>query len=163
MTAIPLGTVFARAVARDPDALAVVDGAVRMTYAGWDGEIGRVAHGLTRLGIGAGDAVVVVLSNRVEMATLFWACQRIGAVFVPFNWRGSGDDFAFAIENAEAKAFLYEPRSEGSAAEALKATGFPAGRRVRVGGARGEGRRTRRSRPDRRPPHPARSIRRRPA
>ena len=139
MTAIPLGTVFARAVARDPEALAVVDGAVRMTYAGWDGEIGRVAGGLTRLGIGTGDAVAAVLSNRVEMATLFWACQRIGAVFVPFNWRGSAEDFAFVLENAEARAFFYEPRSEGSAVEALKATGFPADRRVRVGGVQGEG------------------------
>ena len=139
MTAIPLGTVFARAVARDPEALAAVDGEVRMTYAGWDGEIGRVAHGLTRLGIDTGDAVAAVLSNRIEMATLFWACQRIGAVFVPFNWRGSGDDFAFAIENAGAKAFFYEPRSETSALDALEATGFPAGRRVRVGGAAGEG------------------------
>ena len=139
MTAIPLGTVFARAVARDPEALAAVDGEVRMTYAGWDGEIGRLAHGLTRLGIDTGDAVAAVLSNRIEMATLFWACQRIGAVFVPFNWRGSGDDFAFAIENAGAKAFFYEPRSETSALDALEATGFPAGRRVRVGGAAGEG------------------------
>ena len=139
MTAIPLGTVFARAVARDPHALAVVDGEVRMTYAEWDDEIGRVAGGLAGLGIGTGDAVVVVLSNRVEMATLFWACQRIGAVFVPFNWRGSGDDFAFAIENAEAKAFVHEPRSEGSALQALRMTGFPAARRIRVGGAQGEG------------------------
>ena len=139
MTAIPLGTVFARAVARDPHALAAVDGAVRMTYAEWDTEIGRVAHGLTRLGIGTGDAVAAVLSNRIEMATLFWACQRIGAVFVPFNWRGSGDDFAFAIENAEAKAFFYETRSENSALDALRATEFPVERRVRVGGAAGEG------------------------
>ena len=139
MTAIPLGTVFARAVARDPEAIAAVDGEVRMTYAGWDREIGRLAHGLMRLGIDTGDAVAAVLSNRIEMATLFWACQRIGAVFVPFNWRGSGDDFAFAIENAGAKAFFYEPRSETSALDALEETGFPAGRRVRVGGAAGEG------------------------
>ncbi len=139
MTAIPLGTVFARAVARDPEAIAAIDGEVRMTYAGWDREIGRLAHGLTRLGIDTGDAVAAVLSNRIEMATLFWACQRIGAVFVPFNWRGSGDDFAFAIENAGAKAFFYEPRSETSALDALEATGFSAGRRVRVGGAAGEG------------------------
>ena len=139
MTAIPLGTVFARAVARQPDALAVVDGGVRMTYAGWDAEIGRLAAGLARLGVVPGDPVAAVLSNRVEMASLFWACQRIGAPFVPFNWRGSGDDFAFMIENCEAKVFFYEPRSEASAAEALRATGFPAARRVRVGGAAGDG------------------------
>lgn len=139
MTAISLGTVFARAVARDPGALAVVDGPVRMTYAEWNDEIARVAHGLTGLGIDSGDAVAAVLSNRVETATLFWACQRIGAAFVPFNWRGSADDFAYVIENCEAKVFFYEPRSEASAVEALRATGFPEDRRVRVGGAAGEG------------------------
>ncbi len=139
MTAIPLGTVFARAVARDPHALALVDGAVRMTYAEWDAEIGRLAAGLERMGIETGDAVAAVLSNRGEMASLFWACQRIGAPFVPFNWRGTGDDFAFAIENSEAKVFFYETRSEEAAVEALQATGFPDDRRIRVGGAAGDG------------------------
>ena len=139
MTAISLDTVFARAVARQPGALAVVDGAVRMTYAEWDSEIGRLAAGLARLGVGTGDAVAAVLSNRVEMASLFWACQRIGAPFVPFNWRGTGDDFSFMIENCEARAFFYEPRSVVSAGEALRATGFPGDRCVRVGGAAGDG------------------------
>ena len=139
MTAIALGTVFARAVAREPGALAVVDGGVRMTYAEWDSEIGRLAGGLARLGIQTGDAVAAVLSNRVEMASLFWACQRIGARFVPFNWRGAGDDFAFVIENSEAEVFFYEPRSEAAAVDALAATGFPRERSIRVGGAAGEG------------------------
>ena len=92
VTAIPLGTVFARAVARDPDALAVVDGAVRMTYGRMGrGNRPRSPHGLTGLGIDTGDAVAAVLSNRVEMATLFWACQRIGAAFRPLQLaRNSG-------------------------------------------------------------------------
>ena len=139
MTAIPLGTVFARAVARDPDALAVVDGAVRMTYAEWDAEIGRIAAGLLRMGVETGDAVAAVLSNRVKMASLFWACQRIGAPFVPFNWRGTGDDFAFVIENCEAKLFFYETRSEASAIDALRATRFARDRCIRVGGTSGDG------------------------
>ena len=43
------------------------------------------------------------------------------------------------IGNCEAKVFFYEPRSEASAVEALRATGFPEDRRVRVAGAAGEG------------------------
>ncbi len=139
MTAIPLGAVFDRAVAREPGTLAAVDGAVRLSYAEWDVEIDRLAAGLDRLGVGGGDAVAAVLSNRIEMASLFWACQRIGAVFVPFNWRGSGDDFAFAIENSGAAAFFYEPRSEAAAVAALQTTNFTADRSVRVGGAAGAG------------------------
>ncbi|MDE0059585.1 MAG: AMP-binding protein [Defluviicoccus sp.] len=139
MTSIPLDTVFARAVAREPDALAVVDDAVRMTYAEWDAEIDRLSAGLVALGVESGDAVAAVLSNRVETASLFWACQRIGAPFVPFNWRGSADDFAFVIENCEATAFFYEERSEASALVARRTTGFPAERSARVGGASGDG------------------------
>lgn len=139
MNALPLSTVFARAVAREPEALAIVDGETRLTYAQWDAEIARLAGGLAAMGIGQGDAVLLVLSNRYEMASLFWACHRIGALFVPFNWRGTADDFAYVIEDAEAKVFVYERRSEASAREALGKTGFDVGRTIRVGEAGGEG------------------------
>ena len=138
MTMIPFGTFFARAVERDPHAMAVVDGSARMTYAEWDRHIRCLAGGLGGLGIGAGDAVVLVLSNRVEMASLFWACQMIGARFVPFNWRGSEDDFAYVLEDAEASAFLYEPRSEAAAIPAADRLAVPAERRIVVGGVDGQ-------------------------
>ena len=139
MPMIPLGTVFARAVERDPRALAVVDGPARMSYGDWDRHIRRLAGGLAGLGVEPGDAVVLVLSNRVEMASLFWACQMIGVRFVPFNWRGAEDDFAYVLEDAEAAAFVYEPRSEAAAVPAADRVGVPAGRRVAVGGAGGGG------------------------
>ena len=111
-----------------------------MTYAEWDTEIGRVAHGLTRLGIGSGGRgrrpCCPTGSRWRRFSGPASASARSSS---PFNWRGSGDDFAFAIENAEAKAFFYETRSENSALDALRATEFPVERRVRVGGAAGEG------------------------
>ncbi len=139
MTMIPLGTFFARAVERDRHALAVVDGPVRMSYGDWDRHVRCLAGGLARLGIGPGDAVVLVLSNRIEMASLFWACQMIGARFVPFNWRGTEDDFAYVIEDAEAAAFIYEPRSETAAIPAADRCAIPVERRIVVGGAQGRG------------------------
>ncbi len=139
MTAIPLGTLFARAVERDPHALAVVDGPARMTYGDWDRQIRALAGGLASLGIRPGGAVVLALSNRVEMASLFWACQALGARFVPVNWRGSADDLAYVLEDAEASAFIYEPRSEAAAAPAANRRGIPAERRILVGDAQGEG------------------------
>ena len=139
MTMIPFGTFFARAVERDPHALAVVDGPTRMTYGEWYDHIRCLAGGLGALGIGVGDAVVLVLSNRVEMASLFWACHMIGARFVPFNWRGTKDDFTYVLEDADAAAFIYEPRSEAAALPAADRLSFPAERRIIVGGAEGQG------------------------
>ncbi len=69
--------VFDSAVARDPDALAFVDGDRRRTYRGWDGDIGRAAGGLARLGLKRGDRLMCVMPNSYEMATLYWASQRL--------------------------------------------------------------------------------------
>ncbi len=139
MTHIPLGTMFARAVERDPETLAVVDGPVRMTYAVWDRHVRGLAAGLAGLGVRDGDAVVVFLSNRSETASLFWACQMIGARFVPFNWRGSSEDFAYVLADAEARAVVYEPRSETGARPAAERSDIAVERRVLVGGAAGDG------------------------
>ncbi len=134
---IPLGTLFTRAVERDPHALAIVEGPQRMRYGEWDRHVRCLAGGLAGLGIGPGDAVVLVLSNRIEMASLFWACQMVGIRFVPFNWRGTAEDFAYVLQDAEAAVFVYEPRSEAAAVAAADRSGVPPGRRIVVGGAGG--------------------------
>lgn len=120
-----LARMFDAAVARDPDAVALVEGDRRLSYAEWDEEIRRVAGGLAELGLGPGEHLVAVLSNRCETATLFWACQRLGAVFTPFNWRASAADIAFVLADAEAKVAVYEDRS-AAILEALKQAPVPA-------------------------------------
>ena len=106
-----LGTIFQRTVIRDPDACAVVDGDRRRTYAEWHDEIRRIAGSLGARGIGPGDHIVAVLSNRFEMATLYWACQMLGAVFTPFNWRAGAEEIAHVLTDAEARLVVFEDRS----------------------------------------------------
>ena len=109
-----LGTIFERAVIRDPGAPAVVDGGMRRTYGEWYDDIRHIAGGLGTRGIGPGDHVVLVLSNRFEMATLYWACQMLCATFTPFNWRAGADEIAHVLEDAEARAVVFEDRSRGA-------------------------------------------------
>lgn len=113
-------------VARDPDAIAIVEGDRRLSYAAWAQEIGNIAGGLSKLGLKSGDHLVAVLSNRYETATLFWACQQIGAVFTPFNWRASAAEIAFVLEDAEAKLIVYEDRSAECVLAALEDVSVPA-------------------------------------
>ena len=82
-----LGRTFLAAVERSPDATAIVDGDQRLGYASWYEEIARVAGGLTALGLRRGDRLAVILQNRLEMASLHWACQFAGIVVTPLNWR----------------------------------------------------------------------------
>jgi 2-furoate---CoA ligase len=115
---LDLGTSFLASVERDPDALAIVDGDVRMTYAQWYARISALLAGLDRLGLMPGDHLVTVLQNRWEAATLHWACQFAGIVITPVNWRSKADEIDYCVENAEARAVVFEAAS----AEAARAS-----------------------------------------
>jgi 2-furoate---CoA ligase len=105
---LDLGTSFVASVERDSGALAIVDGAVRLTYADWYRRISSVVVGLDALGLHCGDHLVTVLQNRWEAATLHWACQFAGLVITPVNWRAKADEVDFYIADSDAKAVIYE-------------------------------------------------------
>jgi len=113
-----LGTAFAISVKRQPDATAVVDGDRRRTYAQWDAEIRAAAGALAGTGLKAGDHFAVVMRNRYEMATLYWASQMLGLIFTPISWRGSLDEIAYCLEDCEAVAVAYDGAAGTSPAEA---------------------------------------------
>ena len=105
---LDLGTTFVAGVARDPNALAIVDGSLRLTYAQWYRKISALVTAFDQLGLAAGDHLVTVLTNRWEAATLHWACQFAGLIITPLNWRSSADDLDFCLADADAKAIVYE-------------------------------------------------------
>ena len=63
------------AAERMPDAEAVVDGPLRMSYSRLRERVARLAGGLAALGVGRGDPVATVLKNRHENVELCWAWQ----------------------------------------------------------------------------------------
>src|SRR6266568_1113860 len=122
---LDLGNSFLASVERDPDALAIVDGATRLTYAQWYRDISALVAAFDELGLLPGDHLITVLQNRLEAATLHWACQFAGIVITPINWRSKPDEIDFFIANAEAKAIVFEEVSgeavrESSAAKPLR-------------------------------------------
>ena len=120
---LDLGTTFLQSVERSPHALALVDSGVRLTYAQWHEQIGRTVTGLQRLGLGRGDRLLSLLQNRHQAATLHWACQFLGVVIVPLNWRAKADEIDYCLADAEAKAVFFDASSE-------EATGASGGARA---------------------------------
>jgi 2-furoate---CoA ligase len=90
------------AAERTPGAEAVVDGDVRLTYANLRERAARLARGLAGRGIEPGDRVAAVARNRHETADLFWACQWLGAVFVPLSHRLSREDLDYCVTDSGA-------------------------------------------------------------
>ena len=129
---LDLGTGFVASVERSPDATALVDGALRLTYAEWFDRVRRVAGGLAAQGLARGDHLVVVLQNRWEMATLHWACQLLGVIVTPLNWRIKPDELDYCAADADARMLVYQDVSADAVAQSVVAQRLP---RVIVGSA----------------------------
>ena len=108
---LDLGLSFLGSVARDPNALAVADGELRLTYVQWYRRISALVAGFDALGLKPGDHLVAALQNRFEAASLHWACQFAGLIVTPVNWRSTASELDFFLKDADAKALAYEDAS----------------------------------------------------
>jgi len=131
---LDLGRSFMASVERSPNQLALVDGALRLTYAAWYEKVQSVAGGLQAMGLQRGDHLVVVLQNRWEMATLHWACQFAGVIVTPLNWRAKPDEIDYCASDANARAIVFQDVSADAVAASTVAQALP---RIAVGGAAG--------------------------
>ena len=127
---LDLGTSFVASVARDPHALAIVDGKLRLTYSEWYRRISALVVGLRSLGLKPGDHLVTVLQNNWQAATIHWACQFEGIIITPLNWRSTADELDYCLRNAEAEAIIYETASAASVGASVEALHRP---RIAVG------------------------------
>ena len=91
------------AAERNPDAEAVVHGDTRLTYVELLDRVARVAGGLEAA---EGDRVAAVVRCRPEMVQLYWACQWLGATFVPLSPRVSAADLEYCRADSGARMFL---------------------------------------------------------
>ncbi len=122
---LDLGRSFLASVARDPNAVALVDGDLQLTYAEWLPRVAALADGLHRVGLKKGDRLVTALQNTADAATLHWACQFAGVVIVPINWRVTPDELDFVLDDAEGTALVFDASSEDAVKGSLRAPGMP--------------------------------------
>ena len=80
-----------------------------ITYAELDRRSAATAAGLAKLGIRRGDVVALLLYNCPEFLEAMFAVSRIGAVFMPINWRLAGEEVAYIASHAGARCVISEP------------------------------------------------------
>ena len=79
------------------------------TYRQFRDRVLRVAAGLAKRGIKAGDYVLLHLDNSPEMEFLWFACARLGAVAVTTNTRSAGAELEYFADNCNAVAAITQP------------------------------------------------------
>ncbi|GFG83023.1 hypothetical protein MPRG_62990 (plasmid) [Mycobacterium paragordonae] len=76
---------LAAAVAADPEAVAVIDGAREVSYRELDEWSTRLARVLIEAGVGPQRAVGVAVGRCVELVVAWWAVVKAGGVYVPVD------------------------------------------------------------------------------
>ncbi|MDQ0272299.1 fatty acid--CoA ligase [Cytobacillus purgationiresistens] len=94
------------------DALYDVRKDLRFTYREWSLEVNKLANALLQQGVRKGDRVTTYLYNTEELATAYFACASIGAVFNPINFRLMSEEVAFILQDAEPKVVIFEESLE---------------------------------------------------
>jgi len=80
-----LVALYERSVSEAADSIALEFFGRTTTYAAFGEQVERVAEGLRRLGVQAGDRVALVLPNSPQHVIAFYAVLRLGAVVVEHN------------------------------------------------------------------------------
>lgn len=77
-------------------------------YGEVDADASRVAAGLSRLGLGKGSKVAVMLANRPEFLAAWFGISKLGAVEVPVNTAHRGYMLAYLLAQADCEALIVE-------------------------------------------------------
>ena len=91
---------------RQPDWPALIYADQRVSYAALDQRIARAAAFLASKGIGPGDIVAVFMKNSAAFVELAFATSYLGAVFLPVNFRLSGEECGYIVAHAGARLLL---------------------------------------------------------
>jgi len=79
-----------------------------ITWAELGARLERAATVMHRLGVGPGDRVALLLTNVVEYVELTTAAMSLGAIVVPMNFRLTGHEAAFILEDSEPSILFLE-------------------------------------------------------
>lgn len=96
-----------QAARRNPNAVGFVWGDQQWTWAQMEARVNAMAYALvTHFGVQKGDRILVQSSNNNQMFESMFACFRVGAVWVPTNFRQSPDEVAYLASASGARGMI---------------------------------------------------------
>jgi len=85
------------------DKQALKQGSRELSYGEWHQQAEDLANALSVSGITSGDRVAMLTYNCVEQFIMLYATMKLGAVYVPINYRLASQEIAYIIQQSEAK------------------------------------------------------------
>jgi acyl-CoA synthetase (AMP-forming)/AMP-acid ligase II len=93
-----------------PDRTAIVFEGERFTFSQLNERANRMANALLGLGVEKGDKVTILQVNCNEYVEAYYGAAKIGAIFVPLNFRAKQEELSHMINHSEASVLLVGER-----------------------------------------------------
>ncbi len=97
----------------------------KLSYSNFGRMVARAANGLLRLGVHAGDRVLIQMANCPEHLVAVFATQRIGAINVTCSTLFKLDETAYQLRDSGAETFICGPEFRDLAQAAADAVTQP--------------------------------------
>jgi len=93
-----------------PDRTALVCGDTRVTYEQMADRVNRLANWLLSIGAGPDRPVGAMSTNSVEFVEAYYAAAKVGATFVPLNYRAKTEELTYMINTSDIYALFVGQR-----------------------------------------------------
>lgn len=89
-----------------PDKEAIIFEDQRYTYSQLNARVNKLAHTLQSWGVTKGDRVGIMQINCSEVVEAYFACAKLGAIFVPLSFRGRAEEIRHMVNISESKVVI---------------------------------------------------------
>ena len=117
----------------------MIDADIRITYTEFDRRTDQLARALRELGVRHGDRVAALLANSAAFLETMFATAKLGAVFVPINFRLAPPEVTFLLADSGADVFVWSGHLSQLARAGLDGEGVRVRARMVVGGEPADG------------------------
>jgi acyl-CoA synthetase (AMP-forming)/AMP-acid ligase II len=96
-----------------PDRDAIIFEGKRYTYAQLNERVNRIGNAFSKLGVKKGDIVAMLQVNCPECIECYFATTKLGAIYLPLNFRAKEDELNYILGHAQPKILLFGERYSG--------------------------------------------------
>lgn len=93
-----------------PDRDAIVFEGKRITYAMLNQRVNKLANALIKLGVKQGDRIAFLQVNCPECLEVYFATAKIGAIYVPLNFRAKDDELTYLLDHSASEVIFIGKR-----------------------------------------------------
>ena len=106
-------------VSTNPERLAIKTSQIQYSYGHLDHRANQLANAMSANGIAKGDRVAVLCLNHPYQLVLLLATMKLGAIYVPINFRLTATELKYILDQSEAKLIFTEQNPFGEMLDSI--------------------------------------------